>query len=104
MANLSNPEPSQPRRKFFVWVGQIIAGASLAGIGLGLVDPKAVLADPECTPCSGCKILSCTYSGTCRAQNPNTPYLVEYQAYVGCVPPGCTLAPPAYECNSGCGC
>lgn len=106
MANLSNSsEPSQPRRKFFIWIGQLAAGFSLAGLGLDLLNPKVVQADPECTPCSGCSVVSCTYSGTCRVHDPSTPYEVGYRLYQGCTPPPCTLSQQTYyECSSSCTC
>ncbi|HVB21218.1 MAG TPA: hypothetical protein VNG51_04655 [Ktedonobacteraceae bacterium] len=105
MSDTSNqPEQLQSRRKFFVWAGQLAAGFSIAGVGLGLLDPKAALAEPECTPCSGCVVVSCNESGACKAHNPATPLEIEYKLRLGCVPPGCTFSAPYYECNSSCAC
>ncbi len=39
-----------------------------------------------------------------KAHDPSTPLEIEYKLYQGCVPPGCTLSSPYYECNSSCAC
>ncbi len=42
--NEQEPEQNHSRRLFFRWVGQVVGGASLAGIGLGITNPLNALA------------------------------------------------------------
>jgi hypothetical protein len=101
---LHDSETARSRRSLFKWMKQVAAGTSLAAVGLGLANAKTALANPNCTPCSGCQVVSCQVSGTCRAHDPNTPILVTYQTLSGCVPPGCTMSSNLFECNSSCAC
>ena len=102
MANTSGyTRQSKPRRRFMKWVGQATAGASLAALGLGLANSKAAWAKPDCTPCSGCVVVSCSHSGKCPA---NTPNLITYELKQGCIEFGCTYSSYYYECHDDCTC
>ena len=105
MGNISHDSETS-RRSLFKWMGQVAAGASLAALGLGLANTKSALAQPNCIPCEGCVVVSCTVNGACRANNPSTPLLITYQVYQGCVPVGqsCPLSSKLFECNSSCAC
>jgi hypothetical protein len=93
-------EQLRSRRGFLSWLKRVAGGASLAVIGLSIADPKNVFADPNCTPCSGCDMISCTYEKNhCGA---TYPWLFYYKFYTGCVPPGCTTnynSCCVYECS-----
>ncbi len=106
MENTSNQDKHpRSRRKFFIWIGQVVAGASLAAIGLGLADPQKVLADPDCTPCEGCVVVSCLPNGYCKAHNPEYPNLITYKLKQGCVQTGCyNSQADYYECSNNCTC
>lgn len=97
-------EQSDSRRNFIKFVGQIVTGASVAGIGIGLTQNRNALAEPNCVPCTGCVVLSCTYSGTCRARYPQYPYEIIYGQYDGCDASGCTYTYTYNKCNSACSC
>lgn len=77
---------SQSRRRFITWAGEIVAGVTLAGIGIGILNPKTVLAEPECNPClSCCAYISCQAYGGCPS---TTPYRATYHVQYGCVAAG----------------
>ena len=102
---LHDRETPRSRRSLMKWAGQIAAGTSLAAIGLGLSRVNTALAQPDCTPCSGCVLTSCAVNGQCRANDPNAPLMIGYRLRLGCVPPGCyTSSTIYYECNSTCAC
>lgn len=92
-------EQSRSRRGFFNWIGQVVAGASLAGIGLGLAKPLTALAAPDCTPCTGCNIISSYVDHAC-CPNTNYQWYTKYQALTGCIYPGqhCYVNPAVYGC------
>lgn len=90
----SEPESKLSRRSVFKWAGEIVAGVSLAGIGLGLENPLNALATsktsrptgkhihPDCypCPCNGCYDYTClSHTGCQKGGN----YLVVYEG--GCV-------------------
>ena len=94
------------RRGFFKWIGQAVAGASLAGMGISALNPlnvQAANAQPNCTQCDGCSVISCAVNGSCRTQG--YLYLVTYYAYYGCVNPGdkCPYSKMAL-CANSCSC
>lgn len=97
------PTPKQPqsRRRFITWAGEIVAGVSLAGIGIGLLNPKAALAEPECYPCpTCCTFISCQKYGGCQA---DTPYRATYHVQYGCVGIGQQCPYTVYEaCQMTC--
>lgn len=111
------------RRGIFKWMGQIAAGASIAGIGLNIANPLTAQAEsnqptigyradkygnpdqPNCIPCSGCSVVSCAPNGNCRAGNQQAPILVHYHQYYGCIAPGGTCPyNNLYMCASTCSC
>lgn len=68
-------ERTPSRRRFFKWTGQVVAGASLAGLGLSFANSANALAAsnapdmPNCTPvcpCNGCTQVVCYKKATCR--------------------------------------
>jgi hypothetical protein len=67
------------RRNFFSYMKQIAAGASVAGVSLGLLNPKDVFAastptstptsmNPQAIPCDGCQVTSCRFNWGCWLQ------------------------------------
>lgn len=102
MADLSEqvkqgPEQLHSRRRFFNWVGQVVAGVSLAGIGIGLTSPAyAKSVEPECTQfCNYCKVTSCQLNANCVHQGHGS-YFITYNYQSGCQP-NCTN-----QTGSGC--
>jgi hypothetical protein len=88
----------QSRRNFLKWVKQAAAGASLAAIGLGLMDPSEVLAAsrnaPNGTPCYGCIIIE---HGGLVPQGCGCGSIEEYQNRIetaGGIYPNCTWSYP----------
>ena len=97
--NGSKKQP-QSRRRFITWAGEIVAGVSLAGIGIGVLTPKTVLADPDCIQCSCCTFISCQAYGGCPA---NMPDRATYHAFYGCVNLGQQCPYYVYEaCQTDC--
>ncbi len=98
-------EQVRSRRSVFKWIGQVAAGASLAGIGLGLANPLNALAAskgtdmPRCIPCELCHTTSCQ-GGICE---PPENY-VTYKYYKGCVFQGqsCPYVGTYKGCFDGC--
>lgn len=88
-------ESKLSRRGIFKWVGEVVAGVSLAGIGLGLENPLNAFAasksphptrkhvHPDCYPCppNGYSDHGCFPYVGCRSGQGN--YLVVYEG--GCV-------------------
>ncbi len=93
-----NIEQPRSRRGFLTWVGQVAAGVSIAGIGLGLVKPLEAFAAPDCNPCTGCKILCEAYNTACCPGS--HPILMQVQNITGCVPPGCVYHPAYFACST----
>jgi len=92
-------EQSRSRRGFLGWLKKVASGASLAVIGLSLANPRTVLAESDCTPCTGCSS-SCTYDK--NRCGDTYPWLLSWVFYSGCTPPGCTTTPGSccvYQCN-----
>jgi anaerobic selenocysteine-containing dehydrogenase len=101
------------RRRFLTWAGQLAAGISLIGVGLGIADPAKVLAagqsphnvgtqtahgapaGPDCIQCpTGCVVNSYTYSP--KSCPDGCPYKVNFTQYFG----GCAVngqCPGAYN-------
>lgn len=107
-------EPSNSRRRFFVWVGQVAAGTSLASIGLSLTNPRSVTAaaangsapsityQPDCIPCTA----HCVF-GYCSNDNcspPLNPYSIRYTVYQqACIQPGQSCPYTVHQyCGSSC--
>jgi hypothetical protein len=102
---------SRSRRSFFSWIGKIVGGASIAGIGLRIADSPAAFAadsqatspaqiailaqslkfkrskstEPGCIDCSDCVLLQCTYDTTDCPTFPYN-YLLEWEVDTGCAP------------------
>lgn len=93
-----NIEQPRSRRGFLTWVGQVAAGVSIAGIGLGLVKPLEAFAAPECNPCTGCRILCQEDRIACCPEG--YPIFMKIQSISGCVPPGCVYSNPFYACST----
>lgn len=100
------------RRGFFQWVGQVAAGASLAGIGLGLTNPLNAFAanksdagkhHPNCISCDSCKITNCVRSSGCL-EGTGMPFRVSYIQYYGCVTHGTCPSYNAVVCADSCCC
>jgi len=92
-------EQSQSRRGFLGWLKKVAAGASLAVVGLSLANPRNVLAESDCTPCTGCSS-SCNYDKNHCGDT--YPWLLSWTFYSGCTPPGCTTSGGScciYECG-----
>ncbi len=66
-------QPVNSRRTILKWIGQVVSGASLAAIAIGLADPENAFAKPDCYQCpTGCVIVYCS-SGNPPC-NPNARY------------------------------
>ncbi|HZU70001.1 MAG TPA: twin-arginine translocation signal domain-containing protein [Ktedonobacteraceae bacterium] len=81
-------ESTSSRRTFLKWIGQVAAGASVAGIGFRTVTPLYALAKNKpfnCIDCSGCTVISCYLDSSCVG-NPYGPLDIYYKQYVGCAP------------------
>ncbi len=92
------------RRAVLKWMGQIVSGASLAAIGLGLADPKKAFAMPGCIKCPiGCIVSTCIGNPPCSE---NLRYYVVSANYVGgCEINGhCTTTCSFSGCQAGCNC
>lgn len=93
MANTSEnfgnePKQSRSRRGFIQWIGQVAAGISIAGIGLGLVKPTyAKSTEPDCLQiCKPyCTVHSCVLDGNCEHSGQGGYYLI-WSYYSGCEP------------------
>lgn len=86
MANpLHDMESPRSRRSLLKWMGQVAAGAAVAGAGLGILNPNLARAAKPNNGCTGCTNISCTYDKT---DCPNTPYnyYVVYKSYYGAPP------------------
>jgi hypothetical protein len=90
-------EQPRSRRGFLTWVSQVVAGASIAGIGLGLVKPLEAFAAPNCNPCTGCKFLCQIFNTDCCPGS--YPILMQVQNITGCNPPGCVYQTPYFGCS-----
>src|ERR1017187_965433 len=104
------------RRVFFAWVGQVAAGASLAGIGLGFVNPATALADskasrladtslrPDCNPCPSPGTFCCRSCVTDSNCQPGGHLALTYDFNGGCVipPQQCPTYVACSRCVSSC--
>ncbi len=110
MSNLENSnqrfEEAQSRRCFVKWIGQIVAGASLATIGLGIANPLDALAAnkkkaiPNCYQCppDGYQDTVCYKSTSCFNKGGCARELVTYHG-------GCVISPsqcPVTIVQEGC--
>lgn len=100
-----NAESKLSRRGVFKWAGEVVAGVSLVGIGLGLENPLNALAasksshpagkhvHPDCypCPCNGCADTTCLPYNGCKSKQGF--YDVVYEG--GCVNPP-NLCPAHY--------
>lgn len=93
-----------PRRAVLKWMGQVVSGASLAAIALGLADPENAFAMPGCKQCpTGCIVSTCIGNPPCSE---NLRYYVVAGNYIGgCAGPnGCPTTCYYDGCRAGCNC
>lgn len=110
-------EQFHSRRRFFAWAGQIAAGVSLAGIGLGLTDPLKALAAtkpqsamthkrvrPDCYPCPDPGTFCCRSCFTDSHCQPGGHTALTYDYNGGCVsnPSDCPTYIACSRCVSSC--
>lgn len=111
-------EQTQSRRSFFTWAGQVAAGVSVAGIGLGLANPMDTLAaslskpanaqhsrnTPDCLACPSAGTYCCS-SCNVDANCPQGHNFIKYNYAGGCYYPGhpCVTYIACATCSSqGC--
>jgi hypothetical protein len=102
------------RRNYITWLGQIVAGISLAGIGLGLngVHPINALAAttgntpavPDCIQCPSYGTFCCRSCNTDSNCQPGGHIAITYYYKGGCVAPGqeCPTYAGCTNCVSSC--
>lgn len=108
-------EPGRSRRVFLTWVGQVAAGISLAGIGLGLTNPSSVFAEgnvafatdkpavPDCIQCPPAGTFCCRSCDKDSNCQPGGYAAITYNYTGGCIPSGeCPTTEACFRCVSSC--
>lgn len=93
---LHDTESPRSRRSLFKWLGQVAAGATVAGIGLSALNTQAAHAASPDSACVGCTLIACYAGGGCGG---DYPFEVQCRSYSG--QPPCT-SQYVYGCASDC--